>query len=160
FLYAEFDVRGRHVPLINLHLHYRSRIHRFWQLDRLITWLTLKQRVRGAYWYMPPVVCGDFNTPRTRADATASLLSHLRHLGEYTLHPQDGHTYPSPWPRRTLDFVFLPPICHRPHDEIVPAMLSDHRPVLVEFALAPSGTIPVAAAARSVGTEIRRAVAI
>jgi len=160
FLYAEFDVRGRHVPLINLHLHYRSRIHRFWQLDRLITWLTLKQRVRGAHWYMPPVVCGDFNTPRTRADATASLLSHLRHLGEYTLHPQDGHTYPSPWPRRTLDFVFLPPICHRPHDEIVPAMLSDHRPVLVEFALAPSGTIPVAAAARSVGTEIRRAVAI
>jgi endonuclease/exonuclease/phosphatase family metal-dependent hydrolase len=84
----------------------------------------------------------------------------LRHFGEYTLHPQNGHTYPSPWPRRTLDFVFLPPVCHRPREEIVKATLSDHRPVLVEFALAPSSALPAAAAARPVGAEVRRAVAI
>jgi endonuclease/exonuclease/phosphatase family metal-dependent hydrolase len=157
FLYAEFDVRGRHVPLINLHLHYRSRVHRFWQLDRLIAWLTLKQRVRGGHWYMPPVVCGDFNTTHTRADATASLLSHLRHFGEYTLHPQHGHTYPSPWPQRTVDFVFLPPASRHPRDEVVSAMLSDHRPVLVEFALGPSAALTVAEPFRPVTLEVKKA---
>jgi endonuclease/exonuclease/phosphatase family metal-dependent hydrolase len=151
FLYAEFDVRGRRVPIINLHLHYRSRVHRFWQLDRLIAWLALKQQVRGALWHMPPVICGDFNTSRTKADATASLLSHLRHFGEYTLHPQHGRTFPSPWPRRTVDFVFLPPTCRHPRDEVVRAMLSDHRPVLVEFALGPSAAISTPVLSRPAG---------
>jgi len=160
FLFTEFDVRGRHVPIINLHLHYRSRVHRFWQLDRLIAWLALKQQVRGAHWHMPPIICGDFNTSRTKADATASLLSHLRHFGEYTLHPQHGRTYPSPWPRRTVDFVFLPPACRLPRDEVVRAMLSDHRPVLVEFALAPLSAVTTTDFSRPTGSEIKRAVAI
>jgi len=95
-----------------------------------------------------------------KADAVASLLSHLRHFGEYTLHPQHGHTYPSPWPQRTLDFVFLPPACHRPRDEIVKALLSDHRPVLVEFALAPPSVVPTAAVFRPRGEEVKLAAVI
>ena len=34
-----------------------------------------------------------------------------------------------------LDYVFLPEQCSAPSAEIVRCMLSDHRPVLVEFSL-------------------------
>jgi endonuclease/exonuclease/phosphatase family metal-dependent hydrolase len=137
FLFAELDVRGRCVPIINLHLHYRSRVHRFRQLDRMMAWLTLKHRAHGERWRTPPIVCGDFNTPGTVSDATASLLSHLHDFADYSLHPRQGRTFPSPWPSRTLDFVFLPPACRHPRDEVPRSFLSDHRPVLVEFSLAP-----------------------
>jgi len=78
-------------------------------------------------------VCGDLNNPGTKADATAALLSHLSDYGEYVLHPATGRTFPSPWPGRLLDFVFLPGTCHVAHCEIVRSFLSDHRPVLVDF---------------------------
>ncbi|MBI5381675.1 MAG: endonuclease/exonuclease/phosphatase family protein [Opitutae bacterium] len=133
FLYVELDVHGHHVPLINLHLHYRSREHRFRQLDQLMDWLMLKHRAHGPRWRMPPLVCGDFNTPRTNTDATASLHRHLDKYAVYAVHPQHGHTFPSPWPQRALDFIFLPAACHHVREEIVPVMLSDHRPVQVDF---------------------------
>ena len=82
---------------------------------------------------MGPIICGDFNTPSTGDDATASLLSHLADYGDYVLHPLNGPTFPSPLPRRALDFVFLPMGCRLVSCEVVSAMLSDHRPVVVEF---------------------------
>ncbi|HEY1847839.1 MAG TPA: endonuclease/exonuclease/phosphatase family protein, partial [Opitutaceae bacterium] len=83
-----------------------------------------------------PMVCGDFNTPDTGDDATASLLSHLGDYGDYCLHPEGGRTFPSPMPRRALDFVFVPPGCRVVRSEVVRSFLSDHRPVMVEFSVA------------------------
>lgn len=134
FLFAEIDFHHRRVPLVNMHLHYRSRVHRFVQVDRFLAYLHQKQRVRHAHWVVPPIVCGDLNNGHKGADATSALLSHLSDYGDYTLHPQGGaRTFPSPLPSRTLDFVFLPPGVTHAKSEVVRSFLSDHRPVVAEF---------------------------
>lgn len=135
FLYAEAELGGRRVPFVNIHLHASSRRQRMAQLDRLTAWLGEKRRARSAAWHMPPIVCGDFNNPSTRDDATAALLDHLMDYGDYAIRPQDGPTFPSPMPRRRLDFVFLPAGCRDVRCEVVRSLLSDHCPVLVEFTL-------------------------
>lgn len=136
FLFAEIDVGGRVVPVVNLHLHHSSRRKRLLQLDLLVHWLRQKERQRGGDWAVPPIVCGDFNVPDTNNDATAALLSHLNDYGDYSLQPLFGRTFPSPLPRRALDFVFMPPGCRAVRSEVVRSFLSDHRPVLVEFSVA------------------------
>jgi len=150
FLFAEFDVRGLRVPIVNLHLHYASRKHRFRQLDRLLAYLREQDRVRSPRPGVSPIVCGDFNNPGShRGDATSSLLSHLFDFDDYVLYPQSGRTFPSPFPSRLLDFVFLPPGCVAVESEVVKSLLSDHRPVMVEFSV-PSGVVPDRAQAERV----------
>jgi endonuclease/exonuclease/phosphatase family metal-dependent hydrolase len=136
FLFAEIELGGRVVPFINLHLHFRSRARRLGQLDHLLTWLREKVRVRRKFWSVPPVICGDFNNPETRDDATAALLTRLAPYGKYEVHPRTVPTFPSPLPRRMLDFVFVPPGGHEVRCEVVRSFLSDHRPVMVEFTVA------------------------
>jgi endonuclease/exonuclease/phosphatase family metal-dependent hydrolase len=133
FLYVELDFHGRCVPLVNLHLHFGSRVQRLRQLERLLTWLREKHRLHASRWAVPPIICGDFNNPGTNDDATASLLSHLSDYCDYALHPMGGLTFPSPMPRRALDFIFLPAGCSDVKCQIVKSMLSDHRPVVVDF---------------------------
>ena len=133
FLYVELDIGGRVLPLINLHLHFSSRAQRLRQLERLLSWLEEKHRLHRSRWLVPPIICGDFNNPGTRDDATASLLSHLSNYCDYALHPAGGFTFPSPLPQRTLDFIFLPQGCGSAKCEIVRTILSDHLPVVVEF---------------------------
>ncbi len=135
FLYAELEVGGLCVPIVNLHLHFSSRAQRMRQLERLLTWLREKHRLHRRSWAVPPIICGDFNNPGTGDDATASLLSHLSDYCDYSLHPVGGRTFPSPLPSRALDFVFVPAGCRNVRSEIVRSMLSDHRPVVVEFDL-------------------------
>lgn len=136
FLFAEFDIGGRLVPVVNLHLHFSSREHRIRQIGRLLAWLREKQRERRAHWHQLPIICGDFNNPGTSPDATAALLSHLSDYADYALHPASGGTFPSPLPGRTLDFIFLPPACGGAKSMVVRSFLSDHRPVMVDFDLA------------------------
>ena len=133
FLYVELDVGGRQIPLVNLHLHFSSRAQRLKQLERLLAWLRDKHRLHAQTWAIPPIVCGDFNNSGTRDDATAALLSHLSDYGDYSLHPSNAATFPSPLPRRALDFIFLPSGCAGVRCEVVRSLLSDHRPVVVEF---------------------------
>ncbi|HEX3729280.1 MAG TPA: endonuclease/exonuclease/phosphatase family protein [Opitutaceae bacterium] len=135
FLFAELDVRGRCVPVVNLHFHFGSRERRLRQLDQLLDWLRLKQRSRAAHWSIPPLICGDFNNPSHHDDATAALLGHLAEYGDYQAHPQNAPTFPSPVPRRTLDFVFVPAPCRQVRCEVIRSFLSDHRPVMVELAI-------------------------
>ena len=135
FLYVELDVGGRFVPVVNLHLHFSSRAQRLRQLERLLAWLREKHRLHAGTWAVAPIVCGDFNNSHTRDDATASLLSHLSDYSDYTMHPAKGGTFPSPMPRRAVDFILLPSGCFDVKCEVVPSMLSDHRPVVVDFAL-------------------------
>jgi endonuclease/exonuclease/phosphatase family metal-dependent hydrolase len=61
------------------------------------------------------------------------LLSHLSGEGGYVVVPQAAATYPSPMPRRMLDFFFLPAACRDVRCKVLPTRLSDHRPVLVEL---------------------------
>ncbi len=133
FLYVELEAGGKVVPLVNLHLHFGSRGQRLRQLERLLTWLREKHRLHRHDWALPPIICGDFNNPGTRDDATASLLSHLSDYGDYQLYPVGGRTFPSPLPQRALDFIFLPASCRNVKCEIVRTMLSDHLPVVIEF---------------------------
>jgi len=135
FLYVELDVGGIRVPVLNLHLHYRSRVHRFRQIERIMDYVADKHEHRSDHWYMPPIVCGDLNNSAHLPDATAELLRYFSLHGDYSLHPLGGLTFPSPLPSRGLDFVFLPPACHEVKCEVVRSFLSDHRPVLVDFAL-------------------------
>jgi endonuclease/exonuclease/phosphatase family metal-dependent hydrolase len=135
FLYAEVDAGGRRVPVINLHLHASSRRQRLGQIERLLAWLKKKERERAAVWAVPPIICGDFNNSSMRDDATAALLSHLSLYGDYVVRPLSGGTFPSPLPRRRLDFVFLPAACRNVQCRVVRTLLSDHCPVLVEFSI-------------------------
>jgi endonuclease/exonuclease/phosphatase family metal-dependent hydrolase len=136
FLYAEIDTAAGRLPLINLHLHHRSRPQRLKQVVRLMRFLEEQHHHRSAHWRVPPLVCGDFNTPANRPDATATLLGYFEQTNNYTLLPKAGRTFPALMPVRALDFVFLPEECREARAEIVRSLLSDHRPVLVEFTLA------------------------
>jgi endonuclease/exonuclease/phosphatase family metal-dependent hydrolase len=133
FLFVEIDFLGRQIPFTNMHLHYGSRLLRVKQVDRFLAYLCEKQRDRRHHWAMSPVVCGDLNNTRHSSDATATLLSHLHDYGDYTLHPPDGGTFPSPLPTRGLDFVFLPPEVRPLQCQIPRVYLSDHLPVVVDF---------------------------
>jgi endonuclease/exonuclease/phosphatase family metal-dependent hydrolase len=135
FIFGEFAVEGTLLPVVNLHLHFRSRRLRFRQLDRLLDFLRERRLAHGGHWPMLPVVCGDFNTPAGSADVTAALHRHLNDLAPYSMHPRRGRTFPSPLPARLLDFVFLPPRALEPRCQVVRAMVSDHRPVMVDFSL-------------------------
>lgn len=135
FIFAELDLNGRRLPIVNLHLHYRSKSRRFKQLDMLLDFLREKRRAHSGEWPALPIVCGDFNTPQTSSDVTAALGRHLQDMGAYTLHPRKGRTFPSPLPVRLLDFVFVPPQATTPFCRVVNSKLSDHRPVMVEFEL-------------------------
>jgi endonuclease/exonuclease/phosphatase family metal-dependent hydrolase len=142
FLFAELDIGGRRVPFVNLHLHSGRRIQRMRQLGQLIDWLREKHRHHASHWAMPPILCGDFNNPATRDDATAALLDHLSSYGAYTIQPLSRGTFPSPMPRRTLDFVLLPAGCREVRTKVIRTLLSDHLPVVVDFTLPISGASP------------------
>jgi endonuclease/exonuclease/phosphatase family metal-dependent hydrolase len=137
FVFVEVDLgRRRRLPLCNIHMHHRSRLQRLRQVSRLMHFLDEQRKHRAAHWCTPPLVCGDFNNPSHKPDATATLLGYFEQSCNYSLLPKTGRTFPSLWPARTLDYVFLPEQCHEPKAEIVRSLLSDHRPVLVEFSLA------------------------
>ncbi|MDR1789964.1 MAG: endonuclease/exonuclease/phosphatase family protein [Opitutaceae bacterium] len=141
FLFAEIDFHGRRLPVANLHLHYGRRARRFMQLDLFLEYLEARRRAAGADWAAQPLVCGDLNNGDTRGDATAALLAHLSEAGNgsYTLLPARGRTFPSPLPARRLDFVFLPPGVTGAKGAVVRSLLSDHRPVVVDFNLPAGG---------------------
>lgn len=135
FLFAETTIEGRRVPLINLHLHYRSRTARLNQAARVFAYLEERHNTRAPFWSLPPVVCGDFNTSGRAGDAAAGLRAALARFGDYAIAPAAGATFPSPLPARRLDFIFAPAAAPILHQEIVTTWLSDHRPVLAELRL-------------------------
>jgi endonuclease/exonuclease/phosphatase family metal-dependent hydrolase len=136
FLFAEIEVGARRVPLINLHLHYRSRAARLRQVGEVFRYLARRHNARAPFWSTAPIVCGDFNASGKISDAVAGLLVELEYFGAYALHPADGKTFPSPLPTRALDFVLVPPRLHVARCEVVRSWLSDHRPVLAELEFA------------------------
>jgi endonuclease/exonuclease/phosphatase family metal-dependent hydrolase len=137
FLFVETELAaGRRLPLINLHLHHRSRKQRLLQAEQLMKFITERRSHRVTrQWVAPPILCGDFNNPAHRPDATAMMLGYCAESNSYTLLPKAGRTFPAALPAFSLDFVLLPQECRPVRSEVVRAYLSDHRPVLVEFEL-------------------------
>lgn len=154
FLFAELDTPAGRLPVMNVHMHHRSRPARLRQVSHLMDYLDAQRTHRGARWRTWPLICGDLNNPSHHPDATATLLGYLEQFENYTLLPKGvagraAHTFPSLWPRRALDYIYLPSGCARPEVTVVRSFLSDHRPVLVEFSL------PAARAAGSGGGGAR-----
>lgn len=135
FLFAEITVGASRVPLINLHLHYRSRSARLEQVAQVFAYLEKRHNTRAPFWSVAPIVCGDFNTSGKVSDAAAGLLAALGRFDAYAMHPKNGRTFPSPLPTRALDFVFVPTCLEVPRCEVIRSWLSDHRPVVAEVEL-------------------------
>lgn len=135
FLFTLVEVGGGHVPLINLHLDYRSRRQRLVQIERVIAYAQDKAREsRGPTWLSLPVFCGDFNASwHQHGDAVRRLLDYMLGSAQYSLYPRSGHTFPAHFPRRGLDFILLPEPLRCVHCEVARTYLSDHRPVLLDF---------------------------
>lgn len=134
FLFTEIEAPCGRIPLFNIHLNHRSRALRLKQATQLMKHLEELRRTRGGAWRMQPLLCGDFNTPSHHPDAIATLLGFFEQAYNYTLLPKTGLTFPSAWPVRALDYVLLPEECRTPRAKIIRSMLSDHQPVLVDFA--------------------------
>jgi endonuclease/exonuclease/phosphatase family metal-dependent hydrolase len=139
FLFAEFDAPSGRIPVVNAHLHHRSRPARLRQARQMMDFLDRQRRERHPGWRVGPIVCGDLNNSAGRPDATNELFEYLGRFEDYVLFPTGrGHTFPALWPSRPLDYVYLPGICAEAKATVVRSYLSDHRPVLVEFSLAPA----------------------
>lgn len=132
FLYAETKLDALTLPVVNLHLCYKSPARRREQIGRLLEFLCARPVTPGM---TSPVVCGDFNaTAKQSEDAVRDLLSALREArGDYRIHPVDAPTFHSIRPTRRLDFVFLPANFKLLACEVPALRLSDHRPVVVDF---------------------------
>ena len=139
FLFAEIDTPSGRLPMLNAHLHHRSRPARLRQVIRLMHFLDEQRKHRKARWRTGPFICGDLNNASTQPDATAVLLGYLEQFETYTLLPKGRapYTFPALWPRRALDYIYLTGACEEVSATVVRSYLSDHRPVLAEFNLLP-----------------------
>ncbi|MDR2844485.1 MAG: endonuclease/exonuclease/phosphatase family protein [Puniceicoccales bacterium] len=131
FLHTELKIHDKILPVVNLHLDFRSAERRVRQLEKLVA------HVRGlavSPERFPPLFCGDFNCgPRGEEDAFRQLDDALRDTGDYRIYPVGEPTFPSLWPQQKLDFVFLPACFRVCFCEVPRIRLSDHCPVLLEF---------------------------
>lgn len=137
FLYADVEIDNFLLPIVNLHLDFRSRRVRLRQIGHLLEYLTDRGNLGPSTAFFEPIICGDFNSRSSREkDAVRHLFREVEVHSGYELLPQKGWTFPSLLPSRGLDFVMLPRAFRRTHVEIVRALVSDHLPVLVEFEIA------------------------
>jgi endonuclease/exonuclease/phosphatase family metal-dependent hydrolase len=133
FMAAEIHIAENSLAVINMHLDFRSRVRRVQQIDRVIEFLETKDLTNNDT--LRPIICGDFNCPRTRSgDAVLRLFQYLQEHG-YNIYPQKARTFPAYFPIRTIDFIFMPQQYTVIDTRVLPVYVSDHRPVLVEFQL-------------------------
>jgi endonuclease/exonuclease/phosphatase family metal-dependent hydrolase len=134
FLYTELTLPDGHLPIVNLHLDYKSRLRRIEQIERLIVFLEERHAQKGNEGYLSPVVCGDFNSRSGKPnDAVAHLFKYLEDQCAYQIYPKNGRTFPSLLPIHGLDFILVPPSYKVMSCEILRCYVSDHRPVVVDL---------------------------
>lgn len=134
YVFAEVEVGNLVIPVINLHLDYRSRRIRTEQVERIIVDLDARSnRIEGAR-RMTPIIFGDFNTSSKSAhDAVQHLLTHVRQHTDYQIHPEQGRTFPAYYPRWGYDFIFVPDEYKVLSCRVIRSYVSDHRPVLMQI---------------------------
>lgn len=137
FLCAELETEQGILPLINLHLDFKSRLRRIEQVESLIQFLEEKHYTRDQRLHFSPIICGDFNARQgKRADAVRHLFRYLLENLDYQLFPKKkSRTFPSIFPTHGIDFFFVPPSYQVTHCEVLRSFVSDHRPVLLELKL-------------------------
>jgi len=134
FLYTELTLPDGHLPIVNLHLDYKSRLRRIEQVERLIIFLEERHAQKADEGYLSPVVCGDFNSRSGKPnDAVAHLFKYLEDQCAYQIYPKNGRTFPSLLPIHGLDFILVPPSYKVMRCEILRCYVSDHRPVVVDL---------------------------
>ncbi len=132
FLYTEVEIAGHRIPLVNLHFDYRSRRRRIDQVNRVIHIIHESLTTHT----IAPIICGDFNAVRTRKrDAVEALFGYILSHRRYARYPEIGNTFPAPSPVRCLDFIFVPRPLRVNGCTIIRSMVSDHRPVRIDFQL-------------------------
>ncbi len=96
FLYAVVDVGGHALPVINLHLDYRSRKRRIEQVEQIIAYICERPHP-GRETPLVPIICGDFNSGSRRVDdAVSHLFRFVQNHGDYRLYPEGARTFPRP----------------------------------------------------------------
>ncbi|MEM8866897.1 MAG: endonuclease/exonuclease/phosphatase family protein [Verrucomicrobiota bacterium] len=134
FLYTELLLPTGHLPVVNLHLDFRSRQRRIEQVERLIDYLEARHQSKQSESYLSPIVCGDFNSRSGKPnDAVRHFFDYLQGHCAYQLLPAKGRTFPSILPTHGLDFIFVPPTYEVVNCEVLKTYVSDHRPVLVDL---------------------------
>ena len=135
FMYAELALPQGHLPVVNLHLDFRSRRRRVRQIERLIDYLDERAEKATDQPFLHPIICGDFNSREGRpADAVRHLFRYLQERCAYQLYPRvKCRTFPSVLPTHGIDFFFIPPAYRVRHCEVLRSYVSDHRPILIEL---------------------------
>jgi endonuclease/exonuclease/phosphatase family metal-dependent hydrolase len=136
FMCAELQTPHGILPVVNLHLDFRSRVRRIEQIERLIQFLDDKKYTREGTPHLSPIVCGDFNSRSGKpGDAVRHLFTYLHDQCEYALCPtgRKSRTFPSLAPVHGLDFIFVPPSYKVRSSEVLRSYVSDHRPVLIDL---------------------------
>lgn len=143
FLCAELETDRGILPLINLHLDFRSRLRRIEQVERLIQFLEEKHYTSDMEPHFSPIICGDFNARKgKRADAVRHLFRYLTENLDYQLFPEKkSRTFPSIFPTHGIDFFFVPQNYRVKRCEVLRSFVSDHRPIVLELEL-PGGRDP------------------
>jgi endonuclease/exonuclease/phosphatase family metal-dependent hydrolase len=140
FMCAELVTSHGILPVVNLHLDFRSRLRRIEQVKRLIRFLDDKKYTRAGTPHLSPIVCGDFNSGSGKpGDAVRYLFHYLQEQCAYQLVPtgRKSRTFPSLFPIHGLDFVFVPPSYKVRSSKVLRSYVSDHRPVFVELEVLP-----------------------
>lgn len=134
FLYAEVSLDGHTLPVVNLHLDYKSRARRLRQIKILVDYLQSTPCPRDGERLVAPVICGDFNSHSLHPnDAPRELFRAVLNHSGYKLYPRKARTFPTYMPLRGIDFVFLPAHYRMLRCEAPRTYLSDHHPVVIEF---------------------------
>ena len=134
FLYTEHTLPSGLLPIVNLHLDFKSRTRRIEQVEHLIEYLEARHREKGLKTYFSPIICGDFNSrDRKPSDAVRHLFRYLTKQCDYQFFPEGGRTFPSLLPIRGLDFIFVPPNYKVRRCLVLRAYVSDHCPVLIDL---------------------------
>lgn len=136
FLYTEMDIAGHHLPLINLHLDYRSRKRRIEQIEKIIAFITDRPHPGHNGKQLAPIICGDFNSRSAPVgDAVSHLIRFVKNHGHYRVLPERARTFPAHFPSKTIDFIMIPEPYRVVNSAVIRSYASDHRPVLVEIEL-------------------------
>lgn len=135
FMYVELAVNNRILPIINLHLDFRSRKRRIFQVEKIIDFLCERKHPNSiGLAPLCPIICGDFNSVAwNEKDAVKHLFKHMQEKTDYALYPLNAPTYPAILPYKGLDFIFVPHEYKVLECKVIRTYLSDHLPVYLEF---------------------------